>query len=99
MATIKEIAELNLETNTKIYRVTSTGIRSFYYLQVGKGFLSNYLYLVSGDSVNDAVDCIIGVYLNRSYSNFWTTSYDEAKEKYIEMSVEHLKSIKEIYSK
>lgn len=95
MATIKEIAELNLETNTKIYRVTSTGIRSFYYLQVGKGFLSNYLYLVSGDSVNDAV----GVYLNRSYSNFWTTSYDEAKEKYIEMSVEHLKSIKEIYSK
>ena len=95
MATIKEIAELNLETNTKIYMVTSTGIRSFYYLQVGKGFLSNYLYLVSGDSVNDAV----GVYLNRSYSNFWTTSYDEAKEKYIEMSVEHLKSIKEIYSK
>ena len=95
MATIKEIAELNLETNTKIYRVTSTGIRSFYYLQVGKGFLSNYLYLVSGDSVNDAV----GVYLNRSYSDFWTTSYDEAKEKYIEMSVEHLKSIKEIYSK
>ena len=95
MATIKEIAELNLETNTKIYRVTSTGIRSFYYLQVGKGFLSNYLYLVSGDNVNDAV----GVYLNRSYSNFWTTSYDEAKEKYIEMSVEHLKSIKEIYSK
>lgn len=95
MATIKEIAELNLETNTKIYRVTSTGIRSFYYLQVGKGFLSNYLYLVSGDSVNDAV----GVYLNRSYSDFWTTSYDEAKEKYIEMSVEHLKSIKEIYNK
>ena len=95
MATIKEIAELNLETNTKIYRVTSTGIRSFYYLQVGKGFLSNYLYLVSGDSVNNAV----GVYLNHSYSNFWTTSYDEAKEKYIEMSVEHLKSIKEIYSK
>ena len=95
MATIKEIAELNLETNTKIYKVTRTGIRSFYYLQVGKGFLSNYLYLVSGDSVNDAV----GVYLNRSYSNFWTTSYDEDKEKYIEMSVEHLKSIKEIYSK
>lgn len=95
MATIKEIAELNLETNTKIYKVTRTGIRSFYYLQVGKGFLSNYLYLVSGDSVNDAV----GVYLNRSYSDFWTTSYDEAKEKYIEMSVEHLRSIKEIYSK
>ena len=95
MATIKEIAELNLETNTKIYKVTSTGIHSFYYLQVGKGFLSNYLYLVSGDSVNNAV----GVYLNRSYSGFWTTSYDEAKEKYIEMSVEHLKSIKEIYSK
>ena len=95
MATIKEIAELNLETNTKIYRVTSTGIRSFYYLQVGKGFLSNYLYLVSGDSVNDAV----GVYLNRSYSNFWTTSYDEAKEKYIEMSAGRVKSIKEIYSK
>lgn len=85
---------INAKVGTKIYRVSDGSIKSWFTLSNPTGtHLGSYFYLVNGGKVLDAE----GFYLPNHDNDFWTDSYDDAKEEMWKQEIERLKSKNRIF--
>lgn len=90
MNTIQSIITLPL--GTKVYRVWNGDIKSFVTLGAHPKYPDKYFYLISGESVLDT----IGIFLSTN-TDFWTNSYETAKEEMWRQTLNKVNTINNIY--